>query len=56
MSSLAWKHLVKSNMLLLALKKLISFFTREVIISVEPGKVERNKEKHTVMIFEITVI
>ena len=56
MSSLAWKHLVKSNMLLLALKKHISSFTLEVMISSEPEKVERQKKRDTFMIFETTVI
>lgn len=55
MSSLVWIHLGKSNMLLLALKKHISSFTLEIIIS-EPEKVGRKKKRDTFMIFETTAI
>lgn len=56
MSSLVWIHLGKSNMLLLALKKHISSFTLEIIISSEPEKVGRKKKRDTFMIFETTAI
>lgn len=56
MSFLVWRCLGKSNMLLLALKKHISSFTLEIIITSEPEKVERKKKRDTFMIFETTVI